>query len=68
MTANISKTIKETFEKTKEEGIEEGREKARVEIAIEMLRCGETIAKVAKYSKLSEKDILKLKKKCCNLE
>lgn len=59
MTANISKTIKETFEKTREEG----REEERVEIAIEMLRDGEPIAKIAKYSKLSENEILELKKR-----
>lgn len=58
MTSNISKTIKETLEKTREEG----REEERVEIAIEMLRDGEPIEKISKYSKLSEIDILELKK------
>lgn len=63
MTANISKTIQETFEKTREEGREEGREEERMEMAMEMLRDGEPIAKIAKYSKLSENEILELKKK-----
>lgn len=59
MTSNISRTIKETFEQTREEGREEG----KVEMAIEMLKDGEPIAKIAKYSKLSEDEILELKKK-----
>lgn len=59
MTSNISKTIKETFERTREEG----EKNKAIEIAIEMLRDGEPIEKVAKYSKLSEDEILELKKK-----
>jgi hypothetical protein len=42
--------------KLKEEGREEGRE----EMAIEMLKDGEPIEKIIKYSKLSEKEILEL--------
>ena len=45
------------------EKIEQGREEERVQLAIEMLRDGEPIAKIAKYSKLSETEILELKKK-----
>lgn len=67
MTSNISKTIKKTLEKTREEGreegIEKGMEKERIEIAIEMLKDGEPIGKISKYSKLSEIEILELKKK-----
>ncbi|OOM14657.1 Rpn family recombination-promoting nuclease/putative transposase [Clostridium saccharobutylicum] len=63
MTSNISRTIKETFEQTREEAREEGREEGKVEMAIEMLKDGEPIAKIAKYSKLSENEILELKKK-----
>lgn len=62
MTSKISKTIKETFEKTRAEGREEGIEKERIEIAIEMLKDGEPIEKISKYSKLSEIEILELKK------
>ena len=43
--------------------IEEGREEEKIEIAIEMLKHGEPIEKIAKYSKLSENEILELKKK-----
>ncbi|MDF2885127.1 MAG: hypothetical protein K0R54_5699 [Clostridiaceae bacterium] len=46
-----------------EQGREEGREEERVQLAIEMLRDGEPIVKIAKYSKLSENKILELKKK-----
>lgn len=45
------------------EGIKEGKEEERLEIAMEMLRDGEPIEKIAKYSKLSENEILELKKK-----
>jgi predicted transposase/invertase (TIGR01784 family) len=45
------------------EKIEQGREEERVQLAIEMLRDGEPISKIAKYSKLSENEILELKKK-----
>ncbi|OCB00900.1 Rpn family recombination-promoting nuclease/putative transposase [Clostridium beijerinckii] len=66
MTSNISKTIKETFEQTREEarleGREEGREEGKIEVAIEMLKDGEPIEKIVKYSKLSENEILELKK------
>lgn len=58
ITSNISKTIKETFEQTREEGKEEG----KIEMAIEMLKDGEPIEKIVKYSKLSENEILELKK------
>ena len=47
----------------KQEGREEGREEEKIEIAIEMLKDGESIEKIAKYSKLSENEILELKKK-----
>jgi len=40
-----------------------GREEGKIEIAIEMLKDGEPIEKIAKYSKLSENEILELKKK-----
>lgn len=46
-----------------EEGREEGREEERVEIAKEMLKDGEPIEKIVKYSKLSENEILELQKK-----
>lgn len=46
-----------------EEGREEGREEERLEIAKEMLKDGEPIEKIVKYSKLSENEILELKKK-----
>lgn len=46
MTSNISRTIKETFEQTREEARLEGREEG----------------KIIKYSKLSENEILELKK------
>ncbi|GEP67257.1 Rpn family recombination-promoting nuclease/putative transposase [Clostridium beijerinckii] len=66
MTSNISRTIKETFEQTREEarleGREEGREEGKIEVAIEMLKDGEPIEKIIKYSKLSENEILELKK------
>ncbi|WP_297417320.1 Rpn family recombination-promoting nuclease/putative transposase [Clostridium sp.] len=45
------------------EKIEEGRVEERAEIAKEMLRDGEPIEKIVKYSKLSENEILELKKK-----
>ena len=41
----------------------EGREEEKMEIAIEMLKDGEPIEKIAKYSKLSENKILELKNK-----
>jgi hypothetical protein len=41
----------------------EGREEGKIEMAIEMLKDGEPIEKIIKYSKLSENDILELKKK-----
>lgn len=67
MTSNISKTIKETFEKTREEakaeGREEGKEEGKIEMAIEMLKDGEPIEKIIKYSKLDREEILKLKEK-----
>lgn len=63
MTSNISKTIKETFEQTREEGKIEGREEGKIEMATEMLKDGEPIEKIVKYSKLSESEILELKKK-----
>jgi hypothetical protein len=42
---------------------QEGREEGRIEMAIEMLKDGEPIEKIVKYSKLSENEILELKKK-----
>ena len=45
------------------EKIKEGREEEKIEIAIEMLKDGEPIEKISKYSKLSENEILELKKK-----
>ena len=45
------------------EKIEEGREEERIEIAKEMLKDGEPIEKIVKYSKLSEDEILELQKK-----
>ncbi|OVE69817.1 hypothetical protein CCS79_07590 [Clostridium diolis] len=62
MTSNISRTIKETFEQTREEARLEGREEGKIEVAIEMLKDGEPIEKIIKYSKLSENEILELKK------
>jgi len=50
----------------KQEGREEERErveKEKIEMAIEMLKDGEPIEKIAKYSKFSEDEILELKKK-----
>jgi predicted transposase YdaD len=47
----------------KQEGREEGREEGKIEMAIEMLKDGEPIEKIVKYSKLSENEILELKKK-----
>ena len=47
----------------KQEGREEGREEGKLEMAIEMLKDGEPIEKIVKYSKLSENEILELKKK-----
>ena len=45
------------------EKIEEGKEEKALEIAKEMLKDGEPIEKIIKYSKLSENEILELKKK-----
>ena len=42
---------------------EEGREEGKIEMAIEMLKDGEPIEKIIKYSKLSEKEVLELKEK-----
>lgn len=53
----------ELDKKLKEEGREEGREEGKIEMAIEMLKDGESIEKIVKYSKLSEKEILELKKR-----
>ena len=44
----------------KEEGIQEGIEKGKIEMALEMLKDGEPIEKIIKYSKLSEKEIFDL--------
>ena len=42
---------------------QKGREEGKIEIAIEMLKDGEPIEKIVKYSKLTENEILALKKK-----
>lgn len=46
-----------------EKGEKRGEENKAIEIVLEMLKDGEPIEKIVKYSKLSEKDILELKKK-----
>ncbi|MHC1682924.1 MAG: Rpn family recombination-promoting nuclease/putative transposase [Clostridiaceae bacterium] len=58
MRAKILKDKVSALNKAKEEGREEG----KIEIAIEMLKDGEPIEKITKYSKLSENEILELKK------
>ncbi len=59
MRAKILKDKVSALNKAKEEGREEG----KIEMAIEMLKDGEPIEKITKYSKLSEDEILELKKK-----
>jgi predicted transposase/invertase (TIGR01784 family) len=56
MRAKILKDKVSALNKAKEEGREEG----KIEMAIEMLKDGEPIEKIVKYSKLSEKEILEL--------
>jgi len=46
-------------------GIEKGIEVGKIATASEMLLDGESIEKIIKYSKLSEKEILKLKNELC---
>lgn len=58
MRAKILKDKVSALNKAKEEGREEG----KIEMAIEMLKDGEPIKKITKYSKLSENEILELKK------
>lgn len=45
------------------DGIEQGIEQGKIEMAKEMIADGETIEKIMRYSKLSEKEILKLTRK-----
>ncbi|WP_338481389.1 Rpn family recombination-promoting nuclease/putative transposase [Clostridium beijerinckii] len=59
MRAKILKDKVSALNKAKEEGREEG----KIEMAIEMLKDGEPIEKIIKYSKLDESEILELKKK-----
>ena len=59
MRAKILKDKVSALNKAKEEGREEG----KIEMAIEMLKDAEPIKKIVKYSKLSENEILELKKK-----
>ncbi|HEY8892591.1 MAG TPA: hypothetical protein VIM70_20340 [Clostridium sp.] len=47
----------------KEKGMEEGAINAREEMVKEMLLDGESIAKIKKYSKLSEEEITKIQNK-----
>jgi predicted transposase YdaD len=49
--------------KGKIEGILEGKIEGKIEIAVEMIEDGEPIEKIIKYSKLTEEEILELKKK-----
>lgn len=67
MRAKILKDKISALNKAKEEGRMEGRmegrEEGKIEMAIEMLKDGEPIEKIIKYSKLRENDILELKKK-----
>ena len=53
-------------QKGREEGIEKGREegieKGKIEMAIEMLKDGEPIEKIVRYSKLTEEEVKELKK------
>lgn len=46
-----------------EKGEKKGEKNKAIEIVLEMLKDGEPIEKIVKYSKLSEKDILELKKR-----
>ena len=57
MRAKILKDKVSALNKAKEEGREEG----KIEMAIEMLKDGEPIEKIIKYSRLSEKEILELR-------
>ena len=67
MRAKILKDKVSALNKAKEEGREEGREEGEknkaIEIALEMLKDGEPIGKIVKYSKLSENEILELQEK-----
>jgi len=44
----------------KKEGIEEGEERGKKEIAKEMIKNGESIEKIIKYTKLSKEEIAKI--------
>lgn len=57
----IKEGIKEGIEKGIEQGIEQGIEKSKKDMAIEMLKDGEEIEKIIKYTKLSKEQIDKLK-------
>ena len=41
---------------------QKGREEGKIEMAIEMLKDGETIEKIVRYSKLTEEEVKELKK------
>ena len=58
MVANNAFIIKEMEEKAEKKGREEG----KIEMAIEMLKDGEPIEKIVRYSKLTEEEVKKLKK------
>ena len=48
--------------RARKEGREESREEGKIEMAIEMLKDSEPIEKIIKYSKLSDMEMLELKK------
>ena len=57
----IDEAIKEGIKEGIEKGIEQGIEKSKKDMAIEMLKDGEEIEKIIKYTKLSKEQIDKLK-------
>ena len=59
----LEEGIEKGIEKGLEEGIEKGLEEGRRTLAMEMLADGESIAKICKYTKLTEAEVEALKKR-----
>ncbi len=59
----VYRDLKNSLDTAKEEGVVEGREKRNLEIAIEMIKNGETDEKIALYTELSKETIEELRKR-----